>query len=240
MLRRLHLNVVGLPPSPAEQREFERNASPQAIRQEIDALLANPGYGERWTQHWLDLVRYADSNGYERDSGKPFAWRYRDYVIRSLNDDKPFDRFVEEEWAADLIAAHSAAAQIGHGIYLVGPWDDEPASLRRERYDHVDDIVTTTSMALLSLDVGCAPCHDHHAESITQRDYHGFAAIVVARRRIWELRSRLSIQFLPASRMNRVASAQESDSVAALTLSTFRVGHDDYEAIAQLEQTIAL
>jgi hypothetical protein len=183
ILRRTFLSVVGLPPSIDQQKEFSKLPTKASLDELVDYLLQQPGYGERWGRHWLDLVRYADSNGYERDSDKPFAWRYRDYVIRSFNDDKPFDQFVREQIAGDSIERLSADAQVGLGYYLVGPWDDEPTNPEQARYDQLDDFVSTTSQVFLGMDFGCARCHDHKHDPITQEDYYAFAAVFAGVRR---------------------------------------------------------
>jgi len=104
LIRRVYFDLIGLPPTPHEIAAFEQDASPEAYEHLIDHLLASPQYGERWARHWLDVVRYAQSNGYERDAEKPMAWRYRDYIIQALNEDKPFDRFILEQLAGDTIA----------------------------------------------------------------------------------------------------------------------------------------
>ena len=145
----------------------------------IDNLLARPAYGERWARHWLDLVRYAESNGYERDAAKPFAWRYRDYVIRAFNADKPFDRFVLEQIAGDELPEddHTAENLVATGYYRLGPWDDEPADPKQDRYDQLDDLVNTTSEVFLGLTLGCARCHNHKFEPLTMHDYYRMVAI---------------------------------------------------------------
>ena len=142
----------------------------------VDRLLASPHYGEKWARHWLDLVRYADTNSFERDGDKPHAWRYRDYVIRSLNDDKPYDRFVVEQLAGDELPAPTADALIATGYYRLGLWDDEPADRLQSRYDWFDDIVATTGQAFLGLTINCARCHDHKIDPLTQRDYYSLLA----------------------------------------------------------------
>ena len=123
------------------------------------------------------MVRYADSNGYERDAEKPFVWRYRDYVIRALNADKPFDRFVIEQIAGDELPDATAETMIATGFLRLGHWDDEPADPAADRYDQLDDIVSTTAEALLGLTLGCARCHDHKFEPLTQRDYYSMLAV---------------------------------------------------------------
>jgi hypothetical protein len=180
-LRRLFLDLTGLPPKPDEGDGFleEFARSPDAIEKLVDNLLARPAYGERWARHWLDLVRYAESNGYERDADKPFAWRYRDYVIRAFNADKPFNRFVLEQIAGDELPEdeHTPENLIATGYYRLGPWDDEPADPKQDRYDQLDDMVNTTSEVFLGLTLGCARCHNHKFEPLSMHDYYRMVAI---------------------------------------------------------------
>ncbi len=176
-LRRVYLDVIGMPPTPAEQARFAGDTSPDACERVVDALLAHPGYGERWGRHWLDVVRYAESNGYERDAGKPQVWRYRDYVIRSLNVDKPYDRFVLEQLAGDELPDANAETLIALGYTRLGPWDDEPADFPQDRADQLDDLVQTTSRAFLGLTLGCARCHNHKFDPLTMHDYYRMVAV---------------------------------------------------------------
>lgn len=134
-IRRLYFDLIGLPPSDDEVRSFERDPSPDAWARMVDQLLARPEYGERWARHWLDLVRYAESNGYERDGPKPGAWRYRDYVVQSFNRDKPYDQFVVEQLAGDELPGFSAEAIIATGFYRLHVWDDEPDSTLVAEFD---------------------------------------------------------------------------------------------------------
>lgn len=186
LLRRLHLDLTGLPPTIAEQDAFTQSShssheSHTPYSAMIDNLLSRPEYGERWARHWLDVVRYADSNGYERDAEKPFVWRYRDYVIEALNKDKPFDRFIVEQIAGDELNQESGVQNlesvIATGFLRLGHWDDEPADPAADRYDQLDDIVSTTGQAFLGLTIGCARCHDHKFEPLSQRDYYGLVAV---------------------------------------------------------------
>jgi len=176
ILRRATYDITGLPPSEKETRDFLADSSPQAWERVVDRLLASPHYGEKWGRHWLDLVRYADTNSFERDGDKPHAWRYRDYVIRSLNDDKPYDRFVIEQLAGDELPEPTADTLIATGYYRLGLWDDEPADKLQSRYDWFDDLVATTGQTFLGLTVNCARCHDHKIDPITQRDYYSLLA----------------------------------------------------------------
>ena len=152
LYRRLHYDLLGLPPTPAAVLAFEEQslADPQAAWQAaVDELLESPQYGEHWARYWLDVVRYAESNSFERDNPKPFVWRDRDYVIRSLNDDKPFDQFIREQLAGDELPEVTPDSIIATGFYRLGLWDDEPADRELAFYDGLDDIASTTSQAFL-------------------------------------------------------------------------------------------
>ena len=186
LLRRVHYDLTGLPPTLKEIEEFERdcaNAKPQAAYEKlIDRLLDSPRYGEKWGRHWLDLVRYAETNSYERDNPKPHVWRYRDYVIRAFNQDKPYDQFIKEQLAGDefgspgepgaLATGVNPDALIATGFYRLGIWDDEPSDPVQARYDGLDDIVATTGQVFLGLTFDCARCHDHKIDPILQKDYY--------------------------------------------------------------------
>lgn len=176
LLRRLSYDLTGLAPSPEEVDAFVADKSPEAWEKQVDRLLASPHYGERWGRHWLDVIRYAETNGYERDGPKPNAWRFRDYVIRSFNADKPFDRLVREMIAGDEIAPDDPDAITATGYYRLGLWDDEPADPLQARYDEFDDIVATTCQALLGMTMNCARCHDHKIDPIPQGDYYRMLA----------------------------------------------------------------
>jgi hypothetical protein len=176
LIRRATYDLTGVPPTPEEIDAFVNDPFPRAYEDLIDRLLASPHYGEKWGRHWLDIVRYAETNGYERDSAKPFAWRYRDYVIRAFNSDKPYDQFIREQLAGDLIEPVTPEALIATGYYHLGIWDDEPADRLLARYDVLDGVVSTTAQAFLGMTVGCARCHDHKKDPIPQRDYYRLLA----------------------------------------------------------------
>ena len=158
-------------------RPFLEDKSPDAINRVVDRLLASPRYGERWARHWLDVVRFAETNGYERDGAKPHAWRYRDYVIDALNHDKPYDRFLTEQLAGDEIEGSDASAQIATTFLRLGTWDDEPAEPKIDRYDQLDDVLGTTATAFLGITLRCARCHDHKFEPFSQVDYYRMLAV---------------------------------------------------------------
>jgi len=177
LLRRVTLDLIGLPPTPEEQRAFLADDSPDAFARVVDDLLARPQYGERWGRHWLDVARYAETNGYERDGAKPSAWRFRDYVIDSFNGDKPYDRFVLEQIAGDEVEGSNAETQIATTFLRLGTWDDEPADPKIDRYDQLDDVLGTTATAFLGLTLRCARCHDHKFEPFPQTDYYKMLSV---------------------------------------------------------------
>ena len=176
-LRRVTLDLIGLPPTPEQMADFLLDPSPEGRGRAVDRLLADPGYGVRWGRRWLDVVRYADTNGYERDGAKPHAWRYRDYVIDSLNADKPFDRFLTEQLAGDEVPNANAETLIATTFLRLGTWDDEPADVMVDRYEQLDDVVGTVSATFLGMTLRCARCHNHKFEPLSQIDYSRMLAM---------------------------------------------------------------
>ncbi len=208
LLRRLYLDLTGLPPTLNEQERFLKDPSPAAFDALTEELLARPSYGERWGRHWLDLVRYAESNGYERDAAKPFVWRYRDYVIDAFNHDKPYDRFIREQLAGDELPDASAETMIATGFHRLGPWDDEPADPLQDRADQLDDIIRTTAQVFLGVTLGCARCHDHKFDPLTAKDYYSMAAIMSPLQRPQNGRSDVDV---PAGSYAQIAALAERD-----------------------------
>lgn len=176
LARRVYYDLTGLPPAPEEVDAFVNDRSAEAYEHLIDRLLASPDYGEKWGRHWLDLVRYAETNGYERDGPKPYAWRYRDYVIRSFNADKPYDRFIKEQLAGDELDRRDPDCVTATGYYRLGLFDDEPVDPDQTRYDELDDWVATTSQVFLAMTMNCARCHDHKIDPLPQKDYYQLVA----------------------------------------------------------------
>ena len=172
LVRRVYFDLWGLPPSPEDVGAFVADASPDAYERLIDRLLASPHYGERWARYWLDLVRFAETNGYERDALKAGAWRFRDWVIASLNDDKPYDRFVVEQLAGDEMPDASDQTRIATGFLRVGTFDDEPNDKLKYKFEQLDDLIHATSTAFLAVTLKCARCHDHQFDPIPQTDYY--------------------------------------------------------------------
>jgi hypothetical protein len=176
LIRRVTLDLIGLPPTPAEIDAFLKDTRADAYEKVVDRLLASPQYGERWARHWLDLARYADSNGYEHDEPRPDAWRYRDYVIKAFNADKRYDRFLKEQLAGDELFPDDPNALVATGFNLLGPDMTDTADQAQRRQNTLDDMTDTAGLVFLGLTVGCARCHDHKFEPIPQTDYYRLQA----------------------------------------------------------------
>lgn len=178
LARRVSLDLTGLPPTREQMLAFLADPSPDSYRRFVDSLLASPHYGERWAQKWLDVVRYADTNGFELDGYREHAWRYRDYVVRSFNQDKPFDRFVCEQVAGDELFPGDEEALIATGFHAAGPRHMVGGNQDKEeaRQEVLTEMVLGVGQALLGLTVQCARCHDHKFDPITQKDYYRLAA----------------------------------------------------------------
>ncbi len=180
LLRRVTYDLIGLPPSLEQRARFLSDPNPDAYERLVNRLLASPRYGERWGRHWLDLARYADSSGFHDDIHRPHAWRYRDYVIHSLNEDKSYDRFTVEQTAGDLVPNRDPSSWIATGFSRHGPSNDnnmgDGAFKEQYRYDQLDDTISTTASVFLGLTLGCARCHDHKYDAISQEDYYQFLA----------------------------------------------------------------
>jgi hypothetical protein len=176
LIRRLKFDLIGLPPTPEEVDAFVADSRADAYERLVERYLGSPQYGERWARHWLDVVRFAESHGFEMNQPRPNAWPYRDWVIRSLNEDKPYDRFVAEQLAGDALSADAAT-----GFLVAGPWDQvkspDVGLTAQQRADELNDMVSTTGSTFLGLTVGCARCHDHKFDPISMTDYYGLKAI---------------------------------------------------------------
>lgn len=185
LIRRLTFNLHGLPPTPEEVDAFVHDSNPRAYENLVDRLLDSPRYGERWARHWLDVVHYGDTHGYDKDKRRPNAWPYRDYVIRSLNADKPYGRFVREQVAGDVLFADDPDGIVATGFLVAGPWDfvghvelrEGTTDKKIARLLDRDDIVMNTMSTFTSLTVHCARCHDHKFDPITQEDYYSLQAV---------------------------------------------------------------
>jgi hypothetical protein len=221
LIRRVTFDLIGLPPTPQEVDAFLADPAPEAWEKVIDRLLASPHYGERWGRHWLDLARFAESNGYEHDEIRPDAWRYRDYVIRSFNRDKPYDRFLREQLAGDELYPDDPEALIATGFNLLGPDMTDTSDQTQRRQNTLDDMTETAGLAVLGLTIGCARCHDHKFEPIPQSDFYRLEAFFSPA----AFRHDLPI----AEKQERAAHAQAERAYAELVKPT-------QEAIAALEE----
>ena len=181
LIRRATFDLTGLPPTPEEVENFANDAKPDAFARVVGRLLASPAYGERWGRHWLDVARYADSNGMDENVTYGNAWRYRDYVVRAFNDDKPFDRFVVEQVAGDLLPAPSQPERVENltatGFLSLGGKVLAEPDVRKMEMDLIDEQIDTTGKAFLGMTLGCCRCHDHKFDPVPTADYYSLAAI---------------------------------------------------------------
>ncbi len=203
LIRRIFLVMQGLPPTPEDVASFVNDSRPDALERLVDRVLASPRYGERWARHWLDVARFAESNGFETNRDRKNAYHYRDYVIQSLNEDKPYDQFVREQIAGDAFGAKD-----GTGFLVAGAYDivksPDPNLTLMQRQDELADIVNTTGTAFLGLTLGCARCHDHKFDPISQKDYYAIQAVFAG------------VNF-EEQRLERKPSATESKEMEVLT-----------------------
>ncbi|MBW3596400.1 MAG: DUF1553 domain-containing protein [Planctomycetes bacterium] len=178
LIRRLYLDLHGLPPTPEEVERFIADESPTAWESLVDRVLASPRYGERWASHWLDVIRYGDTHGFEVNTPRENAWPYRDYVVKSLNEDKPFNQFLREQVAGDQLGADAATGfLVAAPALLPGQVGKDLASMRQARADELHEAIVSVSAGVLGLTVGCARCHDHKFDPISQRDYYRLQAV---------------------------------------------------------------
>jgi hypothetical protein len=220
LIRRVTFDLIGLPPTPAEIESFLADESPEAYERVVDRLLASPRFGERWGRHWLDVVRYADSNGFEMNQPRPTAWPYRDWVIRAINEDLPYDEFVRAQIAGDAGTTSAAAT----GFLVAGPWDQvkspDPGLTAQQRADELHDMVSLTGSAFLGLTVGCARCHDHKFDPISQVDYYRMTAVFAGVKH-----GERAVPLSPAAE-GELAAAREGIAAVEAKLARFVVRDD--------------
>jgi mono/diheme cytochrome c family protein len=214
LIRRAYFDLIGLPPTPAEVEAFARDPSPRAYEALLDRLLESPHYGERWARHWLDLARFAESHGFEHDYDRPTAYPYRDFVIKALNRDLPYDTFVQWQIAGDELAPDDPLALTATGFLAAGVHSTQitVSQVEKERYDELDDIVRTAGTAFLGLTVGCARCHDHKYDPIPTKDYYRLLSTFTT-----TVRSEVEVDFDPAATRKALAQfdAEQDRLVAA-------------------------
>ncbi|MDP1586427.1 MAG: DUF1549 domain-containing protein, partial [Prosthecobacter sp.] len=166
LIRRVYYDVIGLPPTYDQIEAFVADDRPDAWERVVDSLLDSPQFGEKWARHWLDLVRFAETSGYERDQEKPYAWRYRDWVVDAINEDLPYDQFVMQQLAGDEVPERTERTVVATGMLRLGTWNDEPNDAQDYKYERLEDLVHVTSSAFIGLTVKCARCHDHKFDPI--------------------------------------------------------------------------
>lgn len=176
LLRRIHYDLTGLPPTIDDIREYDSDSRPDAFERELDRLIASPRYGQKWSRHWLDLVRYAESDGFKQDDFRPHAWRYRDYVIDAFNQDKPYDRFILEQLAGDEIEPPDQTALIATGFLRHWIYEYNQRDVRTQWSNVLNDLTDVTADVFLGMGMSCARCHDHKYDPILQRDYYRLQA----------------------------------------------------------------
>ncbi len=234
LIRRATFDLHGLPPTPNEIDDFLADKSDGAFAKVIERLLKSPRYGERWGRHWLDLASYADSHGFELDYPRPHAWRYRDYVIQAFNADTPYDQFLHEQIAGDVLAPNDPSAAVATGFLAAGPWDysgyvtaiQGTAASRGTRLQDLDNMLTTVMTTTVGLTVGCAKCHDHKFDPITQKNYYQLQAVFAGVRR--------------GDRINRGSATSEQTLLMEqirLDIHKKRIGIAENDALAPDVQT---
>ncbi|GAB4150294.1 MAG: hypothetical protein Tsb009_25050 [Planctomycetaceae bacterium] len=235
LIRRLSFVIRGIPPTPAEVNDFLNDKRLDAFSRLVNRFLADPRYGERWATHWLDIARFAETTGFETNVPRPHAWRYRDYVIRSFNDDVPYNRFVREQLAGDALGADVAT-----GFIVAGPYDrvkspDINLTLA-QRQNELHDMINTTSSAFLGLTVACARCHNHKFDPVTQRDYYGFQAVFAG---VQHGDRKISVGTSPEKR-ERIANAQQTLARYRQELSLLKTSLKTSPGSASMGGTIVL
>ena len=183
LLRRLYFDLLGLPPEKDDIERFLEDSRPDSYDREVERLLASPRYGERWARYWMDVVRYADTDGFAIDGEKPTMWRYRDYVIRAFNRGLPFDQFIRDQLAGDEFGNDSEGL-VATGFYRLGPWEADNMIKENKRQDYLNEITSTIGTTFLGLTVGCARCHDHKYDPISTENFYGLQAFVAPVRRV--------------------------------------------------------
>jgi hypothetical protein len=227
LIRRLYFDLLGLPPEPAEVQAFELDPDPLAYERLVDRLLASPRYGERWARHWLDIAHYADTHGFERDQRRDHAWRYRDWVVQAFNNDLPYDQFLRDQIAGDVLRPDDPQAVIAAAFLAAGPWDfvgqaetPSPVLKRLARADDLDDIVTQVITATCGVTIQCARCHDHKLDPISQREYYGLWAVFAGVKRGDRIVSATEERRLQAQRTELEATRRDLRRQLALLRGT--------------------
>ncbi len=219
LLRRAYFDLIGLPPSPEDVDAFVNSTDPDAWPKLIDKLLESPQYGERWARHWLDIARFAESHGYEQDYDRPTAYHYRDFLIKALNQDMPYDQFVQWQLAGDELAPDNPLAMMATGFLGAGAFPTQltEAEFESARYDELDDMVTTTGVGILGLSLGCARCHDHKFDPVPAKDYYNLMASFTT-----AIRSEVTLDLDPVGNKKRQEAFDAQVAELATQVSDFK------------------
>jgi len=241
LIRRASLDLLGLPPTPAEVEAFVNDPDPDAYPRLIDRLLESPHYGERWARHWMDVARFAESTGFEHDYDRPTAYHYRDFLISAFNEDHPWDQMVRWQLAGDELAPEEPLAWMATGFLAAGvfPTQITEAEFEATRYDELDDIVATTGVAFLGLSVGCARCHDHKFDPIPTRDYYAMAATFAT-----TIRGEKELAFQPEAHQTQLAVWQQeqtrlTDALQAYEQTELPAAFEAWLAAPQVPERLA-
>jgi len=221
LIRRAALDLLGIPPTPEEVDAFVNDPDPLAYEKLIDRLLESPRFGERWARHWMDVARFAESHGYEQDYDRPFAYHYRDFLIRALNSDMPYDQFVKWQLAGDELAPNNTDAMMATGFLGAGAFPTQLTEdeFEKARYDELDDMTATTGVAFLGLSIGCARCHDHKFDPIPARDYYRMSACFSS-----AIRSEIDLDLAPDENRLRRENFEVKKAELAKALADFEQG----------------
>jgi len=234
LIRRLSFDLTGLPPTPEEVRAFVADSSPRAVEAVVDRLLASPRLGERWGRHWLDVARYAESNGKEFNAPYPHAWRYRDYVIAAFRDDKPYDQFLREQIAGDLLRADGPEDQarkiVATGFLAIGPKGLNDQNGRQFHMDLIDEQIDVLSQSMLGLTLACARCHDHKFDPVSQRDYYALAGIFLSTETLYGT--------YPQQQNNHPSSLVELDAAAGQPAAVAKLPPADLQRLRREFETL--
>lgn len=243
LIRRVYFDMIGLPPSPEEVARFIADDHPKAFENLVDNLLNSPRYGERWAQHWLDVVRYADTHGFEVNTPRPNAWPYRDYVIRAFNEDKPYDQFIREQLAGDAYEADAATGfLVAAAVLLPGQIGKDEESKRLARQDSLDEIIVGTSATFLGLTIGCARCHDHKFDPVTAKDYYAlqafFAGISYGDRPLRDVTQRQKLDEAKKlePKIHELTARLQAFEPLAFTGRTLIIDEEDEESVSVLKK----
>ncbi len=235
LIKRVAYDLTGLPPTPEDVEAFLADERPDAYERMVDRYLDSPQHGVKWARHWLDAVRYADTDGYERDRVKPEAWRYRDWVVDAINTDKPWNRFLVEQLAGDELPDRDISTLTATGFYRLGIWDDEPTDVELAKNDDLDSIIDVVSRGMMGMSIACARCHEHKKDPIAQGDYYRLAAIF---RDLKPYKERMG-NSIDAQNITRLVPAYFGTGEAAHDAELARFEQDRAAALAKLTSTVA-